>query len=266
MKLMEKETRKTILEATGGIFSTVVDIALWEVFYLGEVGTSFSSRAAWTASYKADRLLDEINYETIKRALVNAKKRGLISYKGKWKNSIPAITQEGRRRLIAIVPHYDEKRVWDGRIYLIIYDVPETKKRDRELLREYLKRIGAGMVQESVWLTPYDPRGSLREFLDTYHLRGLVLISIMERDSSIGEEDLQSLIRRIYKLDQLNGKYREFFEKFSTGKWQSSEIYFSFLSILKNDPQLPFSLLLNDWLGEKAYKLFTQHSRHAVAY
>lgn len=253
---MQKDLKDKISEKTEGLLSNIIDIALWELFYLSEVGTSFSSRATWTANYKADRLLEEINYNSLKEALKRAKKQGLVQFKGQRKGAVPEITQEGKRRLEAILPHYDKKRVWDGRIYLVTYDIPETKKRDRELLREYLKRIGAGMVQESVWLTPYDPRETLREFLDTYQLRGLVLISILGKDSSIGDESLESLIQRVYKLDRLNKRYREFIETLSDKQTPVSQIYFSFLSILKEDPQLPFSLLPGDWLGDKAYKLF----------
>ena len=267
--LMRKELREKILKATDNILGTAVDIVLWEIFYLVEFGTSLSSREAYGANNRSDRLLNEINYETIKRALKEIKRKGLVTYKKQKNKSIPEITAEGERRLEEILPHYDKKRFWDGKIYLVTYDIPETKKHDREILRESLKRIGAGMVQESVWLTPYDPRGSLKETLEIYNLAGLVLISVLEKDSSIGDEDLLSLIKRVYKLDNLNARYEDFLEKFSSGKHQSVEIYFSFLSILRDDPQLPFVLLLNDWAGDKAYQLFKQlfikQSRHAVA-
>lgn len=262
----KRKLQEKILEISEGILSTVTDIALWELFYLTEVGASFNSRGAWTANYKADRWLNEINYETIKRALVGLKKRGLVSYQGQRKSALPEITAEGKRRLEEILPHYDKKRLWDGKIYLVTYDIPETKKHDRELLRESLKRIGAGMVQESVWLTPYDPRGSLKETLKTYNLEGLVLISVLEKNSSIGDEDLLDLIKRVYKLDNLNARYEDFLEEFSFGKHQSSESHFSFLSILRDDPQLPFVLLPSAWVGDKAYQLFIQQSRHAVAH
>lgn len=244
------------MKATEGIFSTVIDIALWELFYLAEFGTSFSSRQAFGASFRADRLLEQFNYQTLRRALKEASRKKLVTYRGRAKESVPEITKEGKRRLETIIPHYDKKRTWDGRNYLITYDVPETKKTDRELLREYLKRIGAGMVQKSVWLSPYDPQGTLKELLDTNDLHGLVLISVLEKNSSIGEEDLSSLIIRIYKLESLNKRYQEFIENFSSGKHQFWQVYFSFLSILKDDPQLPFSLLPAGWVGDEAYRLF----------
>lgn len=253
---MERDLREKIFKKTEGILSTVVGIALWELFYLTEFGTSFSQRGAWTANLRADRWLEEINYGSLKNAWKRARKQGLVLFRGKTKRAIPKITEEGKKRLRALIPHYDEKRFWDGRLYLVTYDIPETKKKDRELLREYLRRIGAGMVQESVWLNPYDPRETLKEFLDTNYLHGLVLIPVLEKDSSIGEEDLESLIKRIYKLESLNERYQDFIENFSSGKHQFSEVYFSFLSILKDDPQLPFPLLSSDWLGDKAYELF----------
>lgn len=265
----KRKLREKILEISEGVLSTVTDIALWELFYLTEVGASFNSRGAWTANYKADKLLDEVNYETIKRALVGLKKRGLVSYQGQRKSALPEITAEGKRRLEEILPRYDKKRFWDGKIYLVTYDVPEKERKNREILRQSLKKIGAGMIQESVWLTPYDPRGSLKETLEVYNLKGLVLISILGKDSSIGDESLENLINRVYKLDQLNERYQNFFEEFSFGKHEPLEISFSFMSILKDDPQLPFILLPSDWVGDKAYqlfeRLFIQQSGRAAA-
>src|SRR3989344_5852162 len=206
--LMGKELRGKILEATDNILGTAVDIVLWEIFYLSEFGTSLSSREAYGAGARSDRLLNEINYETIKRAFRELKRKGLVVSKKQKNKTIPEITVEGKKRLEAILPHYDKKRLWDGKIYLVTYDIPETKNHDREILRESLKRIGAGMVQESVWLPPYDPRGSLKETLEIYNLQGLVLISILGKESSIGDENLESLINRVYKLDQLNKRYQ----------------------------------------------------------
>lgn len=250
-----KKLRESILKVSEGVFGELVDIILWEIAFLGASSVNFS-RTTWQARVEADKFLEQVNFETIKNAIANARQKGFIK-KANHKRAWPEITGEGKRRLRELVPHYDEKRVWDERVYLITYDIPEEKKSSRELLRAFLRRIGCGMVQESVWLTPYNPKEVLEEFIEERNLAGNILISDIGEDGSVGEEDLKTLIARIYKLDELNDQYKEFIEKHK-GKEKSDRIQatFEYLSILRKDPQLPFSLLLQDWLGEKAYRLY----------
>lgn len=251
--MRSKELKNGILKLTEGIFSTVVDLLLWEIVYLGEAATTFS-RNTWEPKVKADKLLEKINYETIKRAIENAREKGLIK-RTKRKRTWPEITKAGKKRLASIIPQYDEKRIWDSRLYLVTYDIPETRKKDRELLREYLKRIGAGLIQESVWFTPYNPRGIVQEFIKERELAGTVIVSDIGKDGSIGEEDIKDLIIKVYKLDEINKDYQEFLEKFKDSAATFFEISFAYWRILRRDPQLPFELLPSNWQGEKAYQV-----------
>ncbi|MBI4999832.1 CRISPR-associated endonuclease Cas2 [Candidatus Gottesmanbacteria bacterium] len=249
-----KGLRNKVLKISEGILETVVDVVLLEMAYVGEAATTFS-RNTWEPAVKADRFLEEINYQTIKRAIEEARKKGWLKRTDR-RRVWPEITVEGKKRLNSLVPQYDEKRIWDHRLYLVTYDIPETRKNDRELLREYLKRIGAGMIQESVWLTPYNPREVLREFIEERKLRGAIIISDVGKDGSIGEEDIKDLVIRVYRLNEINKKYQEFLEKFADSQAKLWEVALSYWAILKNDPQLPFELLPSDWLGEKAHQLF----------
>ncbi len=252
--MKSEKLRAEILHLSEGILSTVVDIVLWEMVYLGEAATTFS-RNTWEPKVKADRFLESVNYETIKRAFERAREKGWVK-RTKRKRVWPEITNAGMKRLASLIPQYDKNRVWDKRIYLVTYDIPEKRKKDRELLREYLKRIGCGTVQESVWLTPYNPRGILQEFTEERKLNGTIIISDIGQDGSIGEDDLKDLVARVYNLNEINKSYKEFLEKYEILKIKSTEAYFTFLKILRNDPQLPFELLPPYWLGEKAYKLY----------
>ena len=80
----------------------------------------------------------------------------------------------------------------------------------------------------------------------------------MGTDGAIGEEKLPDLIRRVYRLDALNERYTEFIEKYERKKNLTSVFGMStdYFSILKDDPQLPFVLLPDDFLSEKAYLVY----------
>lgn len=252
--MRSKKLKKEIIEITEGFLSTISDLLLWEIVYIGEAATTFSQNT-WEPRVKADKFLDKVNYQTVKRAIQFARHKGWLK-KAKNKRVWPEITETGKKRLSSLIPRYDNKRVWDDRFYLVTYDIPEVRKRDRELLREYLKKIGAGVIQESVWLTPYNPNDILKEFIDERNLRGTVIISNLGKDGSIGEEDIKDLLVKIYKLEKINEEYNEFLEKYANKQINPLKICFSYWRILKKDPQLPFELLPSNWSGDKAYQLF----------
>ncbi len=68
------------------------------------------------------------------------------------------------------------------------------------------------------------------------------------------------MIREIYNLDELNDRYKKLLYEFSKGKKDASvdTVASHYLSILKDDPQLPFELLPTDWRGDEAYELYTE--------
>ncbi|MBI2552358.1 CRISPR-associated endonuclease Cas2 [Candidatus Uhrbacteria bacterium] len=53
----------------------------------------------------------------------------------------------------------------DGRLWLAMYDVPESKRAHREFFRRLLKQGGFIMLQRSIWISRCDPRPSIDELL-----------------------------------------------------------------------------------------------------
>jgi phenylacetic acid degradation operon negative regulatory protein len=159
------------------------------------------------------------------------------------------------------LPFYDAERIWDGRIYLVTYDIVEERKSDREKLRQTLLRLGCAKLQASVYLTPYNPAEVLRESLEKHGLQGAVLVSNLGGDGSIGDEDLKELLARIYDLRGLNAEYGAFLAKYRHRVTDKNEMIFAFLNVLQKDSQLPFALLPEWWLGDKAYHLLQKRLR-----
>lgn len=261
MTKMEKEKRvivraaKTIAEISEGVFSHTFDVSLWLVAYTAALSVPQSSFGQlYRAQRTADRFLHQINYEAIKRGIAEARRRGFLKKTIRGRRAWPEITEAGRKRLQSLIPQYDEKRTWDGRMHIVTYDIPERRRRDRSLLREYLKRIGCARLQESVWVTPYNPFDILREFSEEKALQGTMIVSNMGKDGSIGEEHLKELIVRIYNITELNKRYEKWLydveEHGSMDQWG----VIRYLSILRDDPQLPFALLPDWWKGDEAYR------------
>lgn len=248
-----------ILKATGGVVSYLADFLLFMICYGVELSTAgYGSKAAGRAYTRTMRDFYEIEERSSLRTFADLKKKGYIKY-SRGKSDIE-ITAAGGRRLRRFVPVYEKRRKWDGRLYLITYDIPESKRIVRNRFRDYLKALGCGMLQASVWITPYDPREVLRKFIRYNRLEGEVLISYAGKDSNIAGTDFKELVRRVYRLDELNKRYEEFL-KSPLENWPRYRVAAVFYSILKDDPQLPFKLLPKGWKGNEAYERFSTLSR-----
>lgn len=92
----------------------------------------------------------------------------------------------------------------------------------------------------------------------THHIVGSILVSDIGKDGSVGDEKIEDLLIRVYHLDNLNNRYKEFIGSCQKGAKVGVNLYFSYLSILRDDPQLPFPLLPKWWKGDVAYNLFNK--------
>jgi len=246
--------KEKISAISEGVLSNTIDFLLFCLYFGFELTSARRTAAGvdWAANQAFEKVCGGEEETSFKRSLYNARAKGWAKRKEKfWQ-----ITKEGRERLSSIIPIYKEKRSWDERLYLVAYDIPETRKRDRDLIRYYLKKIGCGMLQRSVWLTPFNPKGILHQFIKGRKLRGAVIISDLGEDGSIGEESLEELVIRVYNLKRINNRYQKFINQAEKKELDAIQMNFSFLAILKDDPQLPFELLPKWWLGEKAHQIF----------
>lgn len=257
-----KKLKEHILELTEGVLETTVDfvifLSLWGFDILSTPLQSSHSLAPGDAGWLEDAM-ELINYQRIKKAISNARSERWLTPSGGLRKANPKITAAGKKRLEAKLPFYDEERVWDKVLHLVTYDISEDQKNDREILREKLQRIGCGMLQKSVWITPYNPRDTLREFIRERKLRGAIIISSLGKDGSIGDESIEELVYKVYKLEDLNERYSKFLQEYGKEDRQVLSGVFVYLSILQDDPQLPFELLPVEWLGERAYRVYKSY-------
>jgi len=247
--------KRTIKNASEIDVERIVDIALVAVYFNLEAPSLVRSSKRYQISDKVDEDLEKFNYQSIKRAYGFLKRKGLIQVL-KEADTLPKITKTGEEKLRRIIPFYDNNRIWDKRIYLVSYDIPMERTRERHYLRNYLRKIGCGMLQQSIWLTPYNPSSLVAEFIKEHNLsEELILVSSIGNNGTVGEMDLTDLMERVYHLSNLNRRYIELIFNMRERKIAKNQVVFGFLSILRDDPQIPFSLLPDDWKGDEAYKL-----------
>lgn len=62
---------------------------------------------------------------------------------------------------------YDPQKYW----LMIIFDIPEKRRKDRNMLRFYLYHLGFQKLQQSVWISPYDVYQELKKVVESLKLR-----------------------------------------------------------------------------------------------
>lgn len=167
------------------------------------------------------------------------------------------LTESGKKRLKGLLPSYKRINSWDGKLWLVTYDIPEDKHYTRDRFRKWLFKIGCRMIQESVWLSIKDPKPWINDLIASTK-KGNIIVSCLGKDGSIGNENVIELIYRVFELKKLNRSYINWVKSAERQNDQATilSLGFRFLAIIRQDPMIPIELLPKNWFGDKARKVF----------
>lgn len=250
----ERELKKKIQKATFGLTDALTNVALYTLYVGLNMPGGKGPAGVHRAFNEADNLIAQLDAKQFRRALYNLSQKGLIS-SIKQAAALPRITKAGIRKLEETFPIYDTKRVWDKNIYLVVYDISSENDHKRDVLRGKLDSLKAVMLQKSVYLTCYNPSEIIEYITKEYAITEQVLVSTVDPKNAFSHiVDLREYLWEIYDLEKVNDRYSRFIDK--AKDYSRTKVIFSFLSIVDDDPQLPFALLLNKYLGDRAYLLF----------
>jgi DNA-binding transcriptional regulator PaaX len=94
----------------------------------------------------------------ITRSIKGLEEAGLIEHISSGQNSYARLTKDGRKKATSIKLESEESLVsttWDGYWRIILLDLPESRKNERESLRYLLKKAGFICLKNSAWISPY---------------------------------------------------------------------------------------------------------------
>lgn len=93
--------------------------------------------------------------ETVKRM----REKGLINFIHKEGDLKIILTNKGKSiaQSLFLQDYKPSKRPikWDGKWRMVMFDIPEEKRKLRNILRFHLKKVGFLQIQGSVWIYPY---------------------------------------------------------------------------------------------------------------
>ncbi|MBL7159086.1 CRISPR-associated endonuclease Cas2 [Candidatus Microgenomates bacterium] len=168
------------------------------------------------------------------------------------------LTNSGRKEIVRDFPILSmQQKKWDKKWRLVIFDIPEKKRKARDALREKLLKLGFGKWQRSIYISPHNFSQDLREFLKN---RGLVDKAFVLEANVFSLIEARILAEKVWPLEKINSQYQKIIDQWvgREGKDEAElkrKIKDQYLKILTIDPLLPQELLPKDWLGEKVRRL-----------
>lgn len=106
-------------------------------------------------------------------------KKGLLKYNGKFYE----LTLAGKARLHQLELtnfKFIKPKRWDKKWRVIIFDIPDKKRGIRDQIRILLKSTGFYLLQESVWVYPYDCEDIIALVKTDFGIGGNLLYLIVE--------------------------------------------------------------------------------------
>lgn len=99
--------------------------------------------------------------EKILRSLKNLEKNEIIELVEKDDKVIIYLKDVNNAKVIeysieSLLKYKQQKKQWNGKWFLVFFDVPEIQRNKRDYLRKFLKRLGFYQYQKSVYLFPYE--------------------------------------------------------------------------------------------------------------
>lgn len=94
----------------------------------------------------------------IARSIKGLEEAGLIEHISSGQNFYARLTKEGKKKAHSIKLEKDNSLLntsWDGSWRIIMLDLPEDRKAERESLRYLLKKAGFICLKNSAWISPY---------------------------------------------------------------------------------------------------------------
>ena len=120
----------------------------------------------------------KINHSKLKRAIKSLYRSKLIEErKEKNGNLTLVLTENGKEKALSY--NIEEMKIavpkhWDEKWRIVIFDIPETLKGKREILRFRLKGLGFYELQKSVFVHPFNCYNEIEYIVEFYQIRKFV--------------------------------------------------------------------------------------------
>jgi len=148
------------------------------------LGLTPSPRKQWWILKQIPKELEKIDRQSLQRAISSLYTSRLVDMKhSKDGSTTMTLSNKGKQYILK----FDLEKLkiqkqlkWDKKWRVVMFDIPETKKRLREALRFHFKEIGLIELQKSVLVNPYPCEKEIEFILEFYNARKYVRFVVAE--------------------------------------------------------------------------------------
>lgn len=110
---------------------------------------------------------------SVRCTFYRARKKGYLKEVERKGCLRPELTRKGK---IKIIKHLikDKEKEWDGLWRVIVFDIPEKKRKERKFLRDNLRILKFIPLQKSVWISPFDHGKELEMVLEELEIKDFI--------------------------------------------------------------------------------------------
>lgn len=135
------------------------------------------------------RALYPESYDSFRSIYYRLQKRGLLKFINYKQNKFITLTGKGQLEALLAKATIQKTLVWDGKWRLVMFDIPEEAKYQRQKLRELLRVNGFIKLQASVFISPWALNREAIGFLKESKL--IDYIRILRVDDIDDDKDLK---------------------------------------------------------------------------
>lgn len=177
----KKRTRKKNLQK----------IILNSVALVGLLGVGLLASNVIGAMSKLRLIPNKRQKEYVSSSANKMVKKGLLKYNGKF-YELTDLGKQILRRWEFRHFKFNQPRKWDNKWRVIIFDIPNKKRRARDQVRSLFKSAGFHLLQKSVWVYPYDCED---------------IIALLKTDFGIGKNLLYLIVEELENDKYLREKF-----------------------------------------------------------
>lgn len=145
-------------------------------------------------------------------AVSRLRKQGVIAYqRANGGNPVLQVTPLAEEDQAALNPERWWDAPWSGLWYVLIYDVPESRRRYRDHLRKLLLQNRCGYLQNSVWISPRDLRPL---FDDLDKAAGISAFAHLLESRTVLGYGPESLVNEAWNFTRLNQLHQRLHDDF----------------------------------------------------
>lgn len=141
---------------------------------------------------------------------------------------------------------------WDGKWRIVGFDIKESERNLRNILRHHLKLSGFGMLQKSLYISPLPVESAVEEFLLSN--RDKLENTYVFVSDKFFLENREELIDKVFHIKQLNSVYSRILEKLRSKKEAKRYVLSEFVKVSMEDPFLPEELLPKKFVRREVWK------------